>query len=266
MKISDTKKIEQLAKENLSSLDKYSHTVQINLKISVFKEQLEREGIIEDDPDDDTVTQTEMIPMEWKDYSHVQESAAWLSCNTFDTVHCYVLGKNKIDGVIFIGFEKNIYASKVLFSYLSKLALDLRAEYIKSLKRVKKDSTKEDRADDYMSDWTQELLGRYNFEEWYEVTYSDEILLYVKQNFKTVEERDALLIQAAEVVRPFVDDSISDSSTLGEVRKKLFKKFPREKICQIVKELQESQEKDLILSFPYKEWLYKNKDDGDDYE
>lgn len=220
-----------------------------------FKRTLYDNNILSEEDDEGPVKHTSIIPLTLDDYYEVKEVACWLCADFFDAVYCYVVDKNDNSGVIFVGFEKEIAAATTLFTHLSKIMLATRKQYISTLKRFKKQSSKEERADEHMDEWIESFLGRNRYDEYYEIAYAEEFLAHTKKHFYTAQEQNKLLLQAMEILNPVIDDKKDPATTIAEL-KEIFS----DKHQQHVKTgLKKSQSQKMIVSFPYQEWIEEHE-------
>ena len=160
-------------------------------------------------------------------------------------------------------------AAKVLFVYLANIVFNVRKAYIASLKRFKKQSSKEERADEHMEEWASAILERNWIDDvWYDTSYKDEFLKYTKKHFVTYDEKCKTALQAAKILKPLLDGTLkeglqSGSITLEEIKKEFVDILSEKKADKIFKRLEKAKEQETIISFPYKDWIEENQDSDD---
>ncbi len=134
-----------------------------------------------------------------------------------------------------------------------------------SLKRFKKQSSKEERTDEYMQEWYNVLLDRdWRDDEWYDTSYVDEFLKYAKKHFVTFDEKCKVVVKAAKILKPFLDNSLreklrSPSITWESLKKEYLDHISFDKVDRIFKRLDKIKKQDTIISFPYQEWVEKQR-------
>lgn len=276
-KISVKQAIEQVAQEYLAPLDENNHPMQIQWKVQKFRDTIFNSDIIDECNDFDNIMHTETVPMKL-DHFHQTQDMAWWSAYIFDATFFYVSEKNdelsnsnavktvsSPSGVIFLGFEKRVDAAKILYSYLFNIALNVRNAYIASLKRFKKQSSKDERADEYMEEWYNILLNRdWRDGEWYDTSYANEFLKYTKKHFVTFDEKCKIAVQAAKILKPFLDNSLREklrdrSVTWESLKKEYLDQIPFDKVDRIFKRLDKIKKQETIISFPYQDWVEKQR-------
>ena len=212
------KKIDALAKKSLSHLQAKTSSYEIIDCIDDFRNYLEDEDIISDDLEDQKITHSKKICMNRKLYRQVEDILKF-SSSYFGTEYCYVTNNKLGDGIIFIGQVNNIYATQIVFDCLSKIANEIRQNYLIKLKHYKKQTTKEERANEYIDEWFEGLMEHLKRSIWYDpltlYTSSDRkyFIDYVKKHFKTYEDIDKLRVIAAEVLKP-IGELIEGAITL----------------------------------------------------
>jgi hypothetical protein len=254
------KKIDVLAQKSLSHLQAKTSPYEIIDCIDDFRNYLEDDDIISEDLEEQEITHSNKMCMNRQLYRQVEDILKF-SVNYFGTEYCYVKNNKSGDGIIFIGQVNNIYATQIVFACFSKIANEIRQNYLMKLKRYKKQRTKEQRANEYMDEWFEGLMEHLKRSTWYDrwtlYTSSDRkyFVDYVKQNFKTYEDIDKLWVIAREVLKP-IAELIEGTITLRkfkQIRKEVFKKFPQELIRQTGKELCSINSKDIVMDFSAEE-------------
>ena len=198
--------------------------------------------------------------MDWKSYMQA-ENILRFSSRYLGTEYCYVKNKKSGDGIIFIGQVNNIYATQVVFGCLQKIATEIRQTYLQKLNRYKKQTTKEQRVNEYMDEWFDGVMEHLQRGTWYDpwtlYTSSDRKYFadYVKQHFKMWEDTRKLFLLAMEILKPFFE-LIDGTITLKEFRQASeegFKIFPKALIKQTGKALCEINSKDMVMDFSAEE-------------
>lgn len=146
------KRIDVLAQKRLSHLQASTLPVEIIKCIDYFRTNLEEDDIISDDIKNHKITHSNKVCMDWKSYMQA-ENILRFSSRYLGTEYCYVKNKKSGDGIIFIGQGNNIYATQVVFDCLQKIATEIRHIYLQKLNRYKKQSTKDQRVNEYMDEW-----------------------------------------------------------------------------------------------------------------
>lgn len=256
------KKIDTFAQKRLSHLQAKTFPFEITGCIDDFRRDLANCDIITDEIEDQELTHSEKILMELNPYFRAKEIIRFSSAY-FGTEHRYVKNCNSNNGVIYIGHVNNIYAAQIVVDCLTKIASEIREAYMAKLKRYKKQSTKDERADEYVDEWFEELTEKVRYSAWYDTSYRGYFSDYVKKHFKTYEDERKIMLRAIEIIMPIYDIKPDISLTWGEVKKEIFKIYPEKLIKQTIKELDEIQRKDIVLS-AFDNW--GDEDDEDNME
>jgi hypothetical protein len=241
-------RINDIFKIHFNSINQDSRPYEISECLENFRRELYRIDAISYEIDDDEITYSKKIPMELKFYFIYPDDLAKFIAGFFGTTHFFVLNRKNTDGIIFIGQENNILATQLVFEYLAKIADDNYNAYMATLKRYKKQESKDDKAREHMNDWLENIIYQCYDKRWFDA--SDKILFddYVKQNFKTVDDERAALRDMAEMISPVFNSIKNESATLGEVREELFKLYPEDKIHETMEKVDAFSGQDLILS------------------
>lgn len=212
------------------------------------------------DLEEQEITHSNKICIDWNSYMQAKDILQF-SSSYFGTEYCYITNKKLGDGMIFIGQVNNIYATQIVFDCLEKITTEIRQNYLQKLKHYKKQSTKDQRVDEYMDEWFEGVMEHLKrgtwFDPWTLYTSSDRkyFIDYVKKNFKTYEDIDKLWVVAREVLKP-ICELIEGTITLkkfNQIRKEVFKKFPKELIKQTGKEFCSINSKDVVMDFSAEE-------------
>ncbi len=252
-------KIDKVAKKRISHLHINTFSFEIKGSIHAFRDELSTYNLIIEDLDEVEFTHSEKIPMESDIYFQLRDIAKFIAAY-FSSEHRYVTNQKHGDGIIFIGHVNNIYAAQIAFHCLAKIVLDTREVYMSKLKRYKKQSTKDEHADDYMDEWLDDLIGSDRYNDWNDPDYHEDFEEYVKNNFKTSEDKNNILRRAIDITKPMFNPKLDESLTWGEFKKELFKIFPEELINQSARDLEEIQTKDIVMLF-YSDRPNSNNDD-----
>jgi hypothetical protein len=254
------KEIDELAQKSLSHLQAKTPPYEIMSCIDYFRRDLKYYDIISEDLEEQEITHSNKICIDWNSYMQAKDILQF-SSSYFGTEYCYVTNKKSGEGMIFIGQVNNIYATQVLFTCLSKIANEIRQNYLQKLKHYKKQSTKEQRVDEYIYEWFEGVMEHLKrgtcFDPWTLYTSSDRqyFVDYVKKNFKTYENIEKLCVVALEVLKP-IGELIEGTITLkkfSQIKEEVFKKFPKELSKQRDKEFCSINSKDVVMDFSAEE-------------
>lgn len=247
------KKIDTFAQKRLSHLHAKTYPFEIMGCIEDFRSDLCNHNVIVDEIEDEKLIHSEKILMELNPYFQFRNMIKF-SSTYFGTEHCYVSNHKSGDGIIFIGHINNIYAARIVFDCLAKIAAETREAYLVKLKRYKKQSTKEERADAYMDEWFEDLIEEDRYYAWYDASYREYFSDYIKKHFKTSEDERKIMLRAIEIIKPIYDRKPDPTLTWGEFKKEVFKFFPEKLIKQTAKELDEIQSQDIVVLFASDNW------------
>lgn len=243
----DKQRIDTLAKESLSSLDKFTLPFQIIRAAHNFKNALHRESLY--DENDESLTHSKKYLMEADNFVFLQEILAF-SAHCFDTTPLCLNNSETGDGILFVGHINHAYASECLFSCLSKITLTVREEHLPQLKRFKKPSTQERKMDEYIDDWLDNLFGPDRYKNCVDSLEAEEIANYIRQHFTTTENQRQLMQRMIEMIKPLYDGSLKDSSiTWGEAKNEIHKTFPETMIENTIKEIEAMKKQDIVMLF-----------------
>jgi hypothetical protein len=254
------KRIDVLAQKKLSHLQASTLPVEIIKCIDYFRTNLEEDDIINDDIKNQKITHSNKVCMNWKSYVQA-ENILRFSSRYLGAEYCYVKNQKSGDGIIFIGQVNNIYATQVVFDCLQKIATEIRHIYLQKLNRYKKQSTKEQRVNEYMDEWFDGMKEHLQRGTWYDpwrlYTSSDRKYFadYVKQHFKMWEDTRKLFLLATEILKPLfalIEGTIT-AEEFRQAKEEGFKTFPKALIKQTGKELCEINSKDLVMDFSVEE-------------
>ena len=257
------KKIDATAQKQLAHLQAKTLPFEIMGCIEDFRNELANQQIISDEVGAEGLTHSKKIPMELTSYFQSKDIIKF-SCAYFGTEHCYVTNHQSGSGIVFIGHVNNIYASNQVLDCLINIATEIRGTYLKKLTRYKKQSTKEERADEYMSEWFHDLTEEARYYTWYDACSHDDFKAYVKKNFRTSEEERELMLRAIEIIKPIYETEPDPTMTWGEFKKEVFKTFPEKLVRETAKEMDEMRSQDVVVLFPSGRWM--DEDDCDEEE
>jgi hypothetical protein len=246
------KKIDLYAKKRLHHLQAKTFPFEIINCINDFRTDLANNNIIIEDIEDKKITHIPKIPIDQNSYFQTKNIMQFSSMY-LGTEYCYVQNnKSGIYGIIFIGHINNIYATQILFDCLRKIATEIRQTYITQLKRYKKQSTKDERADEYMDEWFEGLIEKVRYHAWYDLSDRKCFSDYVKKHFKMMEDVVNFMLRAIEIIKPIYE--VKDKNiTWGEFKKELNKTFPEEYINETIKEFKGIRTKDVVIRFSAEE-------------
>ena len=246
------KKIDVFEQKRLSHLQAKIFPFEIINCIDNFRTDLAGNNIIVEDIEDKKITHIPKISMD-NDLYFQTKNIMQFSSMYLGTEYCYVQNnKTGVKGIIFIGHINNIYATQILFNCLRKIATEIRQTYMKQLKRCKKQSTKDERADEYVDEWFEGLVEKIRYHAWYDASDRKYFSDYVKKHFKMMEDVTNFMLRAIEIIKPMYEVK-DETITWGEFKKELFKTFPEEYINETIKEFKEIRTKDVVLRFSAEE-------------
>lgn len=257
------KKIDEFEQKRLSHLQAKTFPFEIIGCIEDFRNDLSNHHIITDEIEDEELTHSEKILMELKSYFQSKEIIKFSSAY-FGTEHRYVTNHTLGDGIIFIGPVNNIYAAQIVLNRLEKIAAEIREAYVVKLKRYKKQNTKDERADEYMDQWFEDLIAKVRYYTWYDASYRECFADYIRKNFKTSEDKRKLMLRTIEIIKPLYDTKSDSSLTWGEFKKEVFKIFPEKLINQTINELDEMQTQDIVVLFASDNGIDENYDNEEE--
>ena len=250
--------INQCFQKNFSDITNDSDNHVIMRCLNQFKEELLNKDVISYEIEDDEITHSDKVQFDLKLYHQYPQDLARFVSSQFGTAHAFVCNRESFDGIIFVGQQNNIYATRLVFEYFEKIASNIYTDYFQKLKRYKKQETKEDKARDHMEDWLDDLKYFACEARFFEV--SDEELFgpYAKQHFKTTGQEHKAWHNVAKLLEPIIKNMKEDSISFGELRDRINKHHPEDMVNKVMQEANDLNEKDLILSFN------KNYFDDDD--
>ena len=247
------KKIDTIAQKRLSHLQAKTFPFEIINCIDDFRTGLADHNIIIDEIEDKEITHSEKIPMDLNSYFKTKNMIQF-SAICFGAEYCYVRNNKSGEGIIFIGHVNNIYATKILFDCLRKIATEIRQTYMTKLKHYKKQSTKDQRADEYMDEWFEGLIENVHYNAWYDPSCREYFSDYVKKHFKIFKDECKIMLRAMEIIKPIYDIKDESITTWGEFKKEvLFKTFPEKLINKTIQELHEMQTQNVVMIFSAEE-------------
>lgn len=241
--------INQCFQKNFSDITQDSTNHVIMRCLSQFKEELLNKDIISYEIEDDEITHSDKIQLDLKIYHQYTRDLARFVCSQFGTTHAFVCNRESFDGIIFVGQQNNLYATRLVFDHLEKIASNIYTNYFQKLKRYKKQETKEDKARDHMEEWLDDL--KYFAREMRFFDVSDEELfgLYAKQHFKTIGQEQKAFQNMVKLLEPIIKDMKESTISFGELRDRIYKHHPEDMVNKVMQEANDFNGKDLILSF-----------------
>jgi hypothetical protein len=250
------KKIDLYAQKRLHHLQAKTFPFEIINCIIDFRTDLANNNIIIEDFEDKEITHIPKIPID-PDLYFQTKNIIQFSSMYLGTEYCYVQNnESHINGIIFIGHINNIYATQILFDCLRKIATEIRQTYMTKLKRYKKQSTKDERADEYINEWFDGLIENVRYNSWYDSSDRKCFSDYVKKHFKMMDDVVYFMLRILEIIKPVLD--VKDKTiTWGEFKKELSKSFPEEDINEKIKEFKDIRKKDLVINFSVEESINK---------
>lgn len=246
------KEIDAIAQKRLSPLYPEAAPFQISCCITSFRTKLSSQNLIADYIEDEgEIMHSGKIVMDMDTYFQYPFELSKFVANYMGTKPIYVINRaTNEDGLIFVGQASNVYATQVLFDALVKMGAVIRAQYMEKLKRYKKQSTKDDKADDYMSDWLDSLTEDGYYSRWLDFQDDDMLSNYIRQNFKTTEDERQVLLAGYEMIQELHHIISNDPDGLVDCREVLFKKYPKEMAENTSALLTALQTQDLVLVSP----------------
>ena len=206
------KKIDEVAEKRLSHLHPDTFPFEIVGCLYDFKNDLSNRDILTDEFEKSELTHSEKRVIDLEVYLQYLRDIARFTSRYFGTEHAYVSNKKTHDGIIFIGHPNHVYATCIAFEYLTKIADSIRENYLGTLKRYKKQSTKDELVEDHLSEWLESLteIARY---EWYSASKHRAFSDYIKKHFKTSEDKSEVMLHAIEIIKPIYDETIDKNIT-----------------------------------------------------
>lgn len=258
------KEIDAIAQKRLSSLYPEAFPFQISRCITGFRTELSSQNVITDYIEDEgEITHGAKIVMDMDTYFQYPSELSKFVANYMGTKPIYVINRaTNEDGLIFVGQVNNVYATTVLFDALVKMAAVIRAQYMEKLKRYKKQSTKDDKADDYMSDWLDSITDDGYYSRWLDFQDDDVLANYIRQNFKTTEDERQVLLVGCKIIKEVQTIIHNDPDGLVNIREALFEKFPKEMTEHPPELFKALQTEDLVVVLPdYENEMLSDEDD-----
>lgn len=244
--------IDDIAQKQLSSLCKNSHPYQINGCMAGFRTALSNRDIISGYIDEDEqIVQSDKIVMDVDTYFQYPSDLSKYVANYMGTKSIFVMNRVKAEyGVIFVGQANNVYATKILFECLCNIAAAIRSQYMTTLKRYKKQSTRDDKASDYMSDWLDTFIDSDSPPQW--LDFSDALILnqYINKQFKSTEDEQKLLLMGYDIILEIHNIQEQHIDEQVNWREILYKTYPKELVERTFNELKALQNLDLVVVLP----------------
>lgn len=236
-------------KNNFSNIKQDVSSCLIMRCMSQFKRELLDNDFISYEIEEDEITHGDKIQLNLNHYFQYPKNLAQFVSSQFGTVHAFVCNRESFDGIIFLGQQNNLYATCLVFEFLEKIASSRYNTYLNKLKRYKKQETKDDKARDYMDDWLEDL--KYHAYETRFFDRSDKELFapYAKQHFKTTGDERKALQNMVKLMEPVINEMKEESVSVGELRDRLYSRYPEDEVINVMKEVNNFNDKDLILSF-----------------
>ena len=135
-----------------------------------------------------------------------------------------------------------------MFEYLEHIASNIYTSYFQKLKRYKKQETKEDKARDHMEDWLDDLKYFACESRFFDISDEEFFGPYAKQHFKTIGQEHEAWQNVAKLLKPIINTMKEDSITFGELRDRINKHHPKDKVIKVMQEANDFNDRDLILS------------------
>ncbi len=250
---SSLQSIASFSQKRLSSLHAWTFPFEIRGRLEEFRNDLLNNGLLDDDQcDEESLTHSEKIPLESNAYFQFKNIALW-SAAYCDVAHYCVLNTKRGDGIIFVGYPNHVEAARHVFQVLKNIAVEMRDAIMNKLKHFKKESTRNERADERMEEWLDNVLGRGLCEDWPDNSDHADYLAYIQKHFKTSEDQREVARRALEIIQPFYDEKRDLSIPFESLQQEVFRTFPQDYIHQTAEELKAFQGHDMIMLFhPYK--------------
>ena len=191
--------------------------------LNQFKGELLNNDYISYEIEDDEITHSDKIQFDLKLYHQYPQDLARFVSSQFGTAHAFVCNRQSFDGIIFVGQQNNLYATRLVFEYLENIASNIYTTYFQKLKRYKKQETKEDKARDHMDDWLDDLKCFARETRFFDVNDEELFGLYAKQHFKTTSQEHKAWQNVAKLLEPIINSMKEDSISLGELRDRINK-------------------------------------------
>lgn len=242
------KQIDHIAQETLSPIDQFNLPFQILRAAHFFKTAVEQAGLYSED-DQQSLTHSEKYRLDSQEFTRIKEMLA-LSADLFDTAFCCVTNKNTGDGVIFIGNANHVYASRCLFACLSRIVLAVRDNYLPKVAHYKKESTREDKVNEYMDAWLDQTFGEDRYCRRRGDYDAEQVADYIREHFSTTEEQQGWLKLMSDVLEPLNCPTRKEKGlSVSEIRDVIQNKFPNQTIEQTVQDLNNFRNNDMVVLF-----------------
>jgi hypothetical protein len=239
--------IASFAEKRLSPIHARMFPFEIRGRLQEFRNDLINHGFIEDDQDDEeALTHSEKIPLESEAFFQFKNIALW-SAMTFDVAHYCVLNNQSGDGIIFVGYPNHIEAARQVFHVLKNISVEMRNAIMNKLKHFKKESTRNERADERVEEWLANVLEQGLCEDWPDNSDHVDYVRYIQKHFKTSEDQTKVMRRALDIFDPFYNKEIDASTTTKSFEKEVFSIFPLDYIGQTAEELKSFQNQDMIM-------------------
>ena len=202
--------------------------------ISFFEFSLSKEELV--DNDDDEITHSEAMPfsIDWL----IDLKPIFFGVASIYGTRPIKLFTSKAEpdkySISYVGYNGDVHACYVSLKKLFGFAKEIRQQYIDSLNKRMKDSTKKERADEFMYDWIEEMASylRPTALTGDDFSHLDE---YIANTFRTMEERrqcDKLVVDFLRII-----EKGDDKMTCKDVMDRYL-----EKTGHSLKELQQQNE------------------------
>ena len=241
--------INQCFQKSFSDITQDSNNHFIMRCLNHFKRDLLNNDFISYEIEDDEITHSDKIKFELKLYHQYPQDLARFVSSQFGTAHAFVCNRESFDGIIFVGQQNNLYATRLVFECLEHIASNIYTSYFQKLKRYKKQETKEGKARDHMEDWLDDLNCFACETRFFDISDEELFGSYAKQHFKTTGQEREALRNVAKLLQPIINTMKEDSISFGELRDKINKHHPDDKVNKVMQEVNDFNNEDLILSF-----------------
>ncbi len=244
--------IDAIAQHRLSPLYPGAFPFQISRCITSFRMELSSQNLIADYIEEQSeIMHSAKIIMDLDTYFQFPSDLSKYVAAYMGTRPIYVINRaTNEDGLIFVGQVNNVYATQVLFAELVKIGTAIREQYMKKLKRYKKQSTRDDKADDYMQDWLDGFISEDYYSRLLDFPDEDMLSKYIRQHFKTTEDERQVLLTGCKIIQELHHIMSTDPDGLINIREELFKKYPKEMTENTSELFTALQTQDLVLVSP----------------
>jgi hypothetical protein len=239
------KQIEKHAVEYLHDLDAGKPPFIIGRTISFFECSLSKKGLLEDDME---VTHSEklLVPGEW--ISNIISLAVRIA-KVYETKHIELINnKEKKYYFAFVGGKSDVHACYVSLKKLLQIAKDVRQEFIHSRNKRMKPENKENRADEFMDEWIENMGANIRSTALTRDNY-DDLNKYIAENFHTTKELEDYELTTINFLK-ILFESDEKTATVGDIRELYNEKYGDDfnKRAEMFKEL---VDQDLLIEWPW---------------